>query len=478
MLLSEILKLAKIQAPLAKDMEIARTETDSRRVQAGDLFVLASKSDELDNKYAGDAIQKGAVGILTDNQNLKSNIPVFYVEKPALVLGTINQQLYQPLPEVLTAVTGTNGKTSTVSFVRQIFELSGIEAASFGTLGLQSKKYSDYTGLTTADNVILYRDLNKIKELSIDNVSIEASSHALHQDRMAGLKFKTVGFTNFTQDHLDYHQTMEAYFEAKTKLFTDYMEDSGTAVLNADIPEYEKLKTLCEKRGLRVFSYGFKGQELKLLAQNLHSVGQNLSLSVFGKEYDLETKITGSFQAWNALCALGMVIACGMDAETALKTLPLLQNPDGRMEFVATTSKGASIYVDYAHTPDGIENALKSLKHHVENKLWIAFGCGGNRDKTKRPIMGKLAHDFADVVIVTDDNPRFENPAEIRKEIMAAAPNAIEAQNRTEAIQYAIKHAEKGDVVLLAGKGHEDGQIINGVTYPFNDKQEVLKNLI
>lgn len=478
MLLSEILKIADIHASAATDMEIVRTETDSRRVQAGDLFVIASKSDETDNKYAADAIAKGAAAIITNNYNLILGVPTFYVKNPVEVLGLINKTLYRPLPETLSAVTGTNGKTSTVSFVRQIFEFAGTDAASFGTLGVQSKSYSEYTGLTTADNVVLYRDLNKLKSLGIDNISIEASSHALHQDRMAGLKFKAAGFTNLTQDHLDYHQTMEAYFEAKAKLFTEYMEENGTAVLNADIPEYERLKAICENKGLKVLSYGFNGNELRLLKQDLHSVGQNLHLKVFGKEYKKETRITGSFQAWNALCALGMVIGCGTDAETALKTLPFLQNPDGRMELVGTTKKGASIYVDYAHTPDGIENALKSLRCHVENKLWIAFGCGGNRDKTKRPIMGKLAHDFADRVIVTDDNPRFENPAEIRKEIMAAVPNAIEAQSRSEAIKYAIEHAKNGDIVLLAGKGHEDGQIINGITYPFNDKQEVLKNLV
>lgn len=478
MLLSEILKIANIASPLTKDIEITGTEIDSRRVQQGNLFVLQSKSEALDQQYALDAIAKGAVVIISNSPYLQLNLPVFFAPRPAQTLGLINKIFYQPLPEVLSAVTGTNGKTSTVCFVRQILEGNAIAAASFGTLGIQSKVFSEYTGLTTADNVTLYKDLQKLKKLGVDNVSLEASSHALHQDRMYGLKFKAAGFTNLTQDHLDYHQTMEAYFEAKIKIFTEYMEKDGVAVLNADIAEFEKLKALCEQQGLRVLSYGFKGVELKLLQQDLHSTGQKLKLEIMGIEYEFETQITGSFQAMNALCALGMVIGCGIDAEQAVKIMPLLQNPDGRMELVGTTKQGAGIYVDYAHTPDGIENALKSLRHHVENKLWIVFGCGGNRDKTKRPIMGKLAHEFADVVIVTDDNPRFEDPATIRQEIMVAVPNAIEAQTRAEAIKYAMDHAQKGDVILLAGKGHEDGQIINDVVHPFNDKTEALRNLV
>ena len=222
---------------------------------------------------------------------------------------------------------------------------------------------------------------------------------------------------------------------------------------------------------------GKKGSELRLLGQNLHQTGQDLDLEIFGRRYNIPMQITGSFQAWNALCALGMALASGVDEETAAKALPELKNPEGRMELVGTTAKGASIYVDFAHTPDGIENALKSLRHHSEGKLWIVFGCGGNRDTTKRPKMGALAGKLADKIIVTDDNPRFEDPAEIRKQIMAAVPEAREISCRGEAIKYAMDNAAKGDIVLLAGKGHEEGQIVQGKVLPFNDRQEVLKNL-
>ena len=323
----------------------------------------------------------------------------------------------------------------------------------------------------------MFEKLSEAANDGVTHVAIEASSHGLALHRLAGLKFKAVGFTNLTQDHLDFHKTMENYFQAKMKLFEDYAEDGAAAVINADIPEFEKIAALCAARGLKVCSYGEKGSELRLLGQNLHQTGQDLDLEIFGRRYNIPMQITGSFQAWNALCALGMALASGVDEETAAQALPGLKNPEGRMELVGTTAKGASIYVDFAHTPDGIENALKSLRHHSEGKLWIVFGCGGNRDTTKRPKMGALAGKLADKIIVTDDNPRFEDPAEIRKQIMAAVPEAREIGCRGEAIKYAMDNAAKGDIVLLAGKGHEEGQIVQGKVLPFNDRQEVLKNL-
>ena len=323
----------------------------------------------------------------------------------------------------------------------------------------------------------MFEKLNEAAEEGVTHTAIEASSHGLALHRLAGLKFKTAGFTNLTQDHLDFHKTMENYFQAKMKLFENYMEDNATVVINADIPEFENIKAICQNRGLTVWSYGEKGKEFKLLKQNLHQVGQDLEMEIFGRRHSIPMKITGSFQAWNALCALGMALASGVDEKSALTFLPELKNPEGRMELVGTTNKGASVYVDFAHTPDGIENALKSLRHHSAGKLWIVFGCGGNRDATKRPKMGALAGKLADKVIVTDDNPRFEDPADIRKQIMAAVPQALEIGSRGEAIKYAMDNARKSDIILLAGKGHEEGQIIQGKVLPFNDRQEVLKNL-
>lgn len=471
MLLSKILKDCK------KDIEFKKTAVDSRKVEKGDLFAVFTGSAELNRQYAEDSVRRGAAAVLTDDEELSLSVPVVCRKDAPLLLGEINKTLFQPLPVVFAAVTGTNGKTSTVSFLRQIWDFAGFEAASLGTLGIRTKNKTEYTGWTTADNVTMFEKLSKAADDGVTHVAIEASSHGLALHRLAGLKFKAVGFTNLTQDHLDFHKTMENYFQAKMKLFEDYAEDGAAAVINADIPEFEKIAALCAARGLKVCSYGKKGSELRLLGQNLHQTGQDLDLEIFGRRYNIPMQITGSFQAWNALCALGMALASGVDEETAAKALPGLKNPEGRMELVGTTAKGASIYVDFAHTPDGIENALKSLRHHSEGKLWIVFGCGGNRDTTKRPKMGALAGKFADKIIVTDDNPRFEDPAEIRKQIMAAVPEAREIGCRGEAIKYAMDNAAKGDIVLLAGKGHEEGQIVQGKVLPFNDRQEVLKNL-
>ena len=471
MLLSKILKDCK------KDIEFQKTAVDSRKVQKGDLFAVFTGSPALNRQYAEDAVKRGATVVLTDDSSLSVSVPVVCRHDAPFLLGEINKVLYQPLPSVFAAVTGTNGKTSTVSFLRQIWDFSGLTAASFGTLGIRTKNKTEYTGWTTADNVTMFEKLNEAAKEGVTHTAIEASSHGLALHRLAGLKFKTAGFTNLTQDHLDFHKTMENYFQAKMKLFENYMKDNAMVVINADIPEFENIKAICQNRGLTVWSYGEKGKEFKLLKQNLHQVGQDLEMEIFGRRHSIPMKITGSFQAWNALCALGMALASGVDEKSALTSLPELKNPEGRMELVGTTNKGASVYVDFAHTPDGIENALKSLRHHSAGKLWIVFGCGGNRDATKRPKMGALAGKLADKVIVTDDNPRFEDPADIRKQIMAAVPQALEIGSRGEAIKYAMDNARKSDIILLAGKGHEEGQIIQGKVLPFNDRQEVLKNL-
>lgn len=470
------MKLSEI-IEVKDDIEFFGTAIDSRKVKSGDLFAIFTDDQEVNLTYIKDALDKGAVAILTNAKKIDVPVPVIYHEFARKKLGLINQALYQPLPTYFVAVTGTNGKTSTAVFLRQIWEYAGLNAASIGTLGVESRCFSEYTGWTTADNVTLHKELHKIKQMGITHVVLEASSHGLAEDRLSGLKFVTAGFTNLTQDHLDYHKTMGNYFAAKMKLFTDYMQDGATVVINADIPEFEQIKAICEKNGLNVWSYGINGKELKLIEQDLHQTGQDLKLKILGCEHTIPMKITGSFQAWNALCALGMAIASGIDAQTAIASLSSLQNPEGRMELVGTTAQGASIYVDFAHTPDGIENALKSLRHHTQNKLWIALGCGGNRDTTKRPKMGALAEALADRIIVTDDNPRYENPADIRKQIMVTTPKAIEIGDREKAICYAIDNANEGDVILLAGKGHEEGQIIQGKTYPFNDKLKVLEYL-
>ena len=474
MKLAELLKAARVATPFETDIDIRGIASDSREVEKDYLFVALPGTNDNGLKYVPDAIAKGAAAILTQ-ETIEASVPVFQTKHIYEALSTMCVLFYEPHPGTLVAVTGTNGKTSTVFFTRQIFEHAGFLAASMGTLGVQSKNFHSYSGMTTTGSVHLNQDLQALAENGITHVAMEASSHGLEQHRLDGLTFKASAFTNLTRDHLDYHLTMEAYLEAKLKLFTQLT--SEIAVLNADVPEYETIKNVCINKGLRVFSYGKNGDEIRLLSQALHETGQELSFELFGHVYTVDVPVAGHFQGMNILAALGLAIGAGVDIEKAVEALKTLKSPDGRMELVGRTQKGASIFVDYAHTPDGLETALKSLRYHTQGKLSVVFGCGGNRDTGKRPMMGKIATDLADTVIVTDDNPRFEDAKLIRSQILEAAPHAIEIADRAKAIFYAISHLETGDVLLLAGKGHEEGQLINGFMHPFNDKIQAILSL-
>jgi UDP-N-acetylmuramoyl-L-alanyl-D-glutamate--2,6-diaminopimelate ligase len=333
--------------------------------------------------------------------------------------------------------------------------------------------------MTTPSAMILHEVLEQLDANNYTHVAMEASSHGLHQYRLHGVKFKAAAFTNFTQDHLDYHQTMEEYFEAKIKLFTEVLEPRSTAVLNADIPEFQKLKDICISRDINVISYGKNSTDIRICKETFKGMSQKVNLEIFGVACEATLNLFGEFQLYNVLAALGLMIACGEDnIDHLLGVLPKIKGLIGRMDFAGTTPKGANIVIDYAHTPDAFENILTAIRQQVSGRLWIIFGCGGQRDPLKRPIMGSIADRLADVAIVTDDNPRWEDPASIRSQVMSSMENPLEIANRYEAIVYALENMEKGDTLILAGKGHETGQIMKDQTLPFNDFDVVRKVLV
>ncbi|HEY9163477.1 MAG TPA: UDP-N-acetylmuramoyl-L-alanyl-D-glutamate--2,6-diaminopimelate ligase, partial [Magnetovibrio sp.] len=367
--------------------------------------------------------------------------------------------------------TGTNGKTSTASFLRQIWEQLGRKAVSLGTIGLHGAGFDEPGGLTTPDPVKLHETLQRLADAGVDGLAMEASSHGLAQFRLDGVRVRAAGFTNITRDHLDYHGTMQDYLAAKLRLFGDVVAEDGVAVINADVPEAEAVVAMARKRGLEVITYGQAGKRIRVLEREARPGAQRLSLMVGIQNYTIDMPLAGKFQAENALCALGLAIGLGADVDAAVAALTKLEGVPGRMQHVGG-ARGADVYVDYAHTPDALQNVLKALRPHTKNKLHVLFGCGGDRDAGKRPEMGRIASELADHVIVTDDNPRSEDAATIRAQIMAATPNGEEIADRRFAIRTAVQALGAGDVLVLAGKGHEQGQIIGSQVLPFDDVKE------
>ncbi|MGH7028790.1 MAG: UDP-N-acetylmuramoyl-L-alanyl-D-glutamate--2,6-diaminopimelate ligase, partial [Stellaceae bacterium] len=366
----------------------------------------------------------------------------------------------------------TNGKTSVAHFTREIWAAAGYPAASLGTLGLVTPAGRRAGALTTPDPVVLQRDLAALRAHGIEHVAVEASSHGLAQFRLDGLLVAAAAFTNLSREHLDYHRDMAQYRAAKERLFTALLAPGAPAILNRDSGEFARLAAVCRDHGHRVLAYGTDaGAQLRLVAVRARPGGQDLSLEVLGRRHDVAFPLFGEFQATNALCALGLAIATGVPADVATEALARLSGVPGRLEFVAEGRGGAPIVVDYAHTPDALATVLSALRPHAPGRLIALFGCGGDRDPGKRPLMGRLAAAAADRVYVTDDNPRGEDPAEIRRAILAAAPGAIEIGDRRRAIETAITDLSVGDLLLIAGKGHETGQIVGGETLPFDDAE-------
>ncbi|MCB2081898.1 MAG: UDP-N-acetylmuramoyl-L-alanyl-D-glutamate--2,6-diaminopimelate ligase [Rickettsiales bacterium] len=456
------------------DIEITGLCLDSRQCTPGNLFAALPGTAVDGQRFISDAIANGCSAILTSSpvDNLPENVACLVTPNPRQALGNMAATFYTPLPSHIAAVTGTNGKTSVAYFCQQLWNALGKTAASIGTIGIYkgNSALSD-SALTTPDPITLYRTLSELQQQHITHIALEASSHGLNQQRLAGLPVTVAAFTNLSRDHLDYHKDMAAYLDAKMTLFSELLQPGGTAVLNADIPEYLQLHDVCEKRGIRVSSYGYNGETIRLDAIEPLDNGMSCTVTIDGRSHTFTLPLMGEFQALNVCCAIGMVMAEGVAGADILAACPQLHAVRGRMQQVAMTHTGASVIIDYAHTPDALSHALQALRPHCNGTLWVVFGCGGNRDAGKRPEMGKIAGEYADRVIVTDDSPRHENPAAIRAATLAACPQGKEIADRAEAIDYAVTHASEGDVILIAGKGHETYQLIGDTKHPFDDAE-------
>jgi UDP-N-acetylmuramoyl-L-alanyl-D-glutamate--2,6-diaminopimelate ligase len=465
--------------PQFTDIEITGITADSRQVKPGFVFAAVPGSITDGRKFIPVAVAQGAAAIVTTLDYDAENCPVpcHKVADPRKELASFAAKIAGTAPAMMAAVTGTNGKTSVAHFLRSLWEKTGHKAASLGTLGVVTGEQVDDLHVTTPEPVMLHGYLHQLAENGVTHAVLEASSHGLDQRRLDATDISVAGFTNLSRDHLDYHKTEEEYLRAKLGLISRVVVDGGTVVLNADSNVFEDFKASASNRGLNVISYGYKGEDFVLEEAISHSGGQALTFTAYGDKYQIDLPLIGTFQALNILCALGMAIASGIDAARAIYCLPDIENVPGRMEKVATLSKGASVYVDFAHTPDALETVLKSARPHTRGKLICVFGCGGDRDIGKRPQMGEIAASLAEVTIVTDDNPRSEEPAQIRAEILAACKGGIEFGDRATAISKALEMSEPGDVIIVAGKGHEDGQIIGETVIPFHDKT-VIQGLV
>ena len=464
---------------ISPDVEVTDMSSDSRLIKSGSLFAAVPGARTDGRSYIADAVKQGASAILVPKGTPKSEItpeqPLAWIEdeNPRHLFSQMAANFYGAQPKHIAAVTGTNGKTSTVNFALQIWEKLNIKGASLGTLGIRGKNVDKDGSMTTPDPVTLHAHLADLAAAGITHLALEASSHGLHQYRLDGVKVKAAGFTNLTRDHLDYHQTMDEYRTAKLRLFAEVLASGGIAVVNADTPEAAQIMAICAERKITCWTYGFKGKEFKLLDREPTPHGQMIKLEFMGRRCSFTLPLVGAFQVMNVLCAAGLVTALDeKKIDDVVDVLTRIQGVPGRLQLVPGHKKGAAVYVDYAHTPDALENILTSLRPHVAGKLVCLFGCGGDRDKGKRPVMGRIASSLADVVIVTDDNPRSEEAADIRKAILEAAPDAQEIDGRRNAIKYAIGLLEKGDILVIAGKGHEQGQIFADRVDPFDDVTE------
>jgi UDP-N-acetylmuramoyl-L-alanyl-D-glutamate--2,6-diaminopimelate ligase len=455
--------------------DIIGVTSDSREVAPGWLFAALPGSKVNGAAFIPDALRAGATVILAaPGVSLPADAParaILLTDKTPRKAFTRFAAAIQggAQPETVAAVTGTNGKTSTVTFARQLWDGLGLSGASMGTIGAFAKGYDRPGRLTTPDPVTLHRFLAELAAAGATHLALEASSHGLDQFRLDGTHIQAAAFTNLSRDHLDYHGDMAGYLAAKTRLFTEVLAEGGTAVLNADSPEFPALAKACRDRGLKVISFGHHRADLAIQARTPLSDGQSLTLSLLGERREIHLPLAGDFQAMNVLCALGLVLATTDMDQRAFDLLSSLSGVPGRMELVATRTNGAAVYVDYAHTPDALETVLKALRPHCTGRLVCVFGCGGDRDRGKRPEMGRIAETLSDVAILTDDNPRTEDPAAIRAEVKAGCPSALEIGDRSTAIRDAVALLNAGDLLVIAGKGHETGQTVGTVVHPFLD---------
>ena len=452
---------------------------DSREVREGTLFAAMPGSRVHGAEFIQYALRMGAAAVLTDAAGAKlaaeelagSDAALVVSDSPREALARTAALWFGGQPATMIAVTGTNGKTSVSTFVRQIWVEMGLPAVNLGTTGVEGA-WAAPLAHTTPEPITLHRTLAEAAQNGITHAAMEASSHGLDQRRLDGVTLKAAGFTNFTQDHLDYHETFEAYFAAKAALFARVLPEDGTAVVNIDDEKGVDIAAIARARGCEVITVGRDGGDLHLQGQRFDATGQDLRFTWRGKTYQKRLNLIGGFQGDNVLLAAGLVIACGADPQEVFDTLPHLTTVRGRMQLAATRDNGAAVFVDYAHTPDAVATALAAMRPHVMGRLVAIVGAGGDRDRAKRPLMGQAAAENADMVIVTDDNPRSEDPASIRAAVLGGAPEAMEVGDRAEAILRGVDALEPGDALLIAGKGHETGQIVGDDVLPFDDVEQ------
>ena len=458
-------------------IEITGVTADSRTAKPGALFVAIAGTRADGAAYIEDAAERGAAIAVSATALDSARIPVLQVDNPRLFLALAAARFFGAQPQTMIAVTGTAGKTSVAAFTRQIWAHAGHPAAMIGTTGVTAPGRKDYGALTTPDPAVLHALLAELAADGVTHAAMEASSHGLDQYRLDGVRLAAAGFTNLGRDHMDYHPTVEHYFAAKMHLFDRVLPRGLPAIINADDAWSGRAAEAAKAAGHEVLTVGRKGDFLTLKRAEQKRDSQFAEVLHAGSIHEVRLPLAGEFQISNALVAAGLAIATGVPAKDALAALEKLEGADGRLQLAGKAANGALAYVDYAHKPDALEKVLAAVRPFTTGRVVVVFGCGGDRDKGKRPIMGEIAARLADVVIVTDDNPRSEEPDVIRSEIMAAAPGAIEIGDRREAIIHAAALLKTGDTLIVAGKGHEEGQTANGVTRPFSDIAEVKKAL-
>ena len=472
-----------LRRDVASDPMITGVTADSRKVAPGSLFVALPGTAADGRAFIPQALSQGAVAVLAPSDTDAAMAPVLVTSgdvRRAYAIAA--RSFYGAQPKTCVAVTGTNGKTSVAAFCRQIWAAMGLTSASMGTLGVLKQTGNvnqalTGPGLTSPDAADAARMLAQLAQEGVTHLALEASSHGIDQRRLDGVTLKAAAFTNLTQDHLDYHGTMDEYRASKLRLFETLLPRGRTAVLNADSDAYSAFAAASIMSGLGVMGVGERGRDLALVARRAVPEGQRLTIDVQGDLHEVLLPLAGAFQASNALVAAGLCIAAGEDAGRVLAAMEKIEGAQGRLERIPGGAGQGEVYVDYAHTPDGLETVLKALRPHATGRLIVVFGAGGDRDRAKRPLMGEIAGRLADIAIVTDDNPRSEDPASIRKAVREGCPDAQEIGDRRKAIHHAIALMREGDVVVIAGKGHEQGQIVGGVTHPFDDATEAAEAL-
>ena len=459
-------------------IEATGVTADSRKMKPGFLFVAIPGNKADGAQFAAKAAAAGAAAIAGEHRpdGLPAGIAFIPVDNARRALSLAAAAFFARQPDTIVAVTGTSGKTSVAAFTREIWATLGLQAASIGTVGVVSPKGEEYGSLTTPDPVELHRSLDRLAGEGVTHLALEASSHGLDQHRLDGVRIAAGAYTNLSRDHLDYHPTIEAYLAAKLRLFSDLIAPGGTAVINVDDCYSGQVIAAAQARGLKIMTVGEGGDDIRLVGGSIDGFAQAVEIAHGGHTYNVKLPLVGGFQVQNAAVAAGLAIATGADPASVFAALEKLTGAKGRLE-LAGTRNGAPIFIDYAHKPDALAKALAAVRPYAGGKLIVVFGCGGDRDTGKRPIMGRIAHDSADRVIVTDDNPRSENPAAIRAAILAAAPGAAEIGDRASAIRAGIKELKRGDVLLIAGKGHEVGQIVGDKVLHFSDHEAVAEAL-